>query len=188
MAGQLQLLALAPLLAEQQGVHQGQPGGLGQAQDAQAHAEALRFSEKNRPKDVRDPCDIAPDYPDAHDLMAVFINRLMNRLIASKYFFREYEHLALDWLEDQFKLRAAVQFRLVLVEAKRKATTSGIGQNSVLYRVLRDMLLAYPAHCVKASITWSGRRTRQLLKFIRLGWHTTKPTTELLTSRATSPT
>jgi hypothetical protein len=150
---QLHLLALAPLLAEQQGVHQGQPGGLGHALDAPARAEMLRFPEKNRPKDFRDPCEIAPDHPDAHYVMAVFIIRLMNRIIASKYFFKEYEHAALDWLEDQFKLRAAVQFRLVLVEAKRTATTSGIGQNSVLYRALRDMLLAYPAHGVKASIT-----------------------------------
>ena len=93
--------------------------------------------------------------------MAVFIIRLMNRIIASKYFFKEYEHAALDWLEDQFKLRAAVQFRLVLVEAKRTATTSGIGQNSVLYRALRYMLLAYPAHGVKASIT--KKKTEQLV-------------------------
>jgi hypothetical protein len=158
---QLQLLALAPLLAEQQGVHQGQPGGLGHALDAPARAEMLRFPEKNRPKDFRDPCEIAPDHPDAHYVMAVFIIRLMNRIIASKYFFKEYEHAALDWLEDQFKLRAAVQFRLVLVEAKRTATTSGIGQNSVLYRALRDMLLAYPAHGVKASIT--KKKTEQLV-------------------------
>ena len=54
MAGQLQLLALAPLLAEQQGVHQGQPGGLGHALGAPARAEMLRFPEKNRPKDFRD--------------------------------------------------------------------------------------------------------------------------------------
>ena len=78
--------------------------------------------------------------------MAVHVQRLMNRIITSKYFFKEYEQLALDWLEDQFKLRAAVQFRLVLNQARSTATTSGIGHNSVLYRVLRDMLLAYPAH------------------------------------------
>ena len=53
--------------------------------------------------------------------------------------------MTLDWLEDQFKNRAAVQFRIVLKEANIY-----IGQNSVLYRVLRDMLLAYPAHGIKA--------------------------------------
>jgi len=152
MAVPQQLAALAPLLAEQQAVHVGQPGGLGQAQSREERAVALRFPEKNRPKDFRDPCDVAPDHPDAHDLMNTHIHRLMTRLIASQYYYKEYEQLALDWLEDQFKGRAAVQFRIVLKEAKRVATTSGIGQNSVLYRALRDMLLAYPAHGVKASI------------------------------------
>ncbi len=37
-------------------------------------------------------------------------------------------------------------------EASRTATTSGIGPNSVLYRALRDMITAYPAHGVKAAI------------------------------------
>jgi hypothetical protein len=174
MAGQTQLLALAPLLAEQQGVHPGQPGGLGHALDVPIRAEMLRFPEKNRPRDLRDPCDIAPDHPDAHDVMAVFITRLMDRIIASKYFFKEYEHAALDWLQDQFKGRAAVQFRLVLGEAKRVATTSGIGQNSVLYRVLRDMLLAYPAHGVKASIT--KKKTELLV------WAPNKTVAEIHTS------
>ena len=76
--------------------------------------------------------------------MAVFIRRVMNRIIASKYYYREYEEQALDWLEDQFQDRAAIQLRLVVNEAKRIATTSGIGQNSVLYRVLRDMLFSVP--------------------------------------------
>jgi hypothetical protein len=34
----------------------------------------------------------------------------------------------------------------------RTATTSGMGPNIVLYRSLRDMLAAYPAHGVKAAI------------------------------------
>ena len=67
-------------------------------------------------------------------------------------FLQVHEQLALGWLEDQFKKRAEVQFRLVLKEAKRVATTSGIGPNIVLYRALRDMLLVYPAYGVKASI------------------------------------
>lgn len=99
--------------------------------------------------------------------MAVYIHRIMTHIIASKYFYVEYENQVLDWLEDQFKGRAAVQFRIVLREAKRVATTTGIGQNSVLYRVLRDMLLAYPAHGVKAAIlqkkrevlVWSANKT-----------------------------
>ena len=167
MAAPAQLQLLAPLLVEQQGVQQGAPGGLVQPMDPAARTEGLRFAEKSRPKNVSTPALVAPDAQDAHGLMSVHITRLMNRLIASKYFFKEYEALALDWLEDQFQDRAAVQFRLVLKEAKRVATTSGIGQNSVVYRVLRDMLLEYPAHGVKANIllkrkellVWSSHRS-----------------------------
>ena len=166
-----QLLALAPLLARQQESHVGVPGGLAQAQTPEQRAAELRFPEKNRPKDLKVACTIAPDHRDAHDIMAVFIRRLMNRIIASKYYFREYEEQALDWLEDQFQERAAVQFRLVSTEAKRIATTTGIGQNSVLYRVLRDMLLAYPAHGVKAEIA--------VKKAELLVWSTGKTTAEI---------
>ena len=101
--------------------------------------------------------------------MNTHIYRLMTRLIASQYFYKEYEQLALDWLEDQFKFRAAVQFRIVLKEAKRVATTSGIGQNSVLYRVLRDMLLAFWAPhmalrlplCDAKKMSWYGGQTKR---------------------------
>ena len=140
--------ALAPLLAKQQESHAGLPGGLVQGQTPEQRAILLRYPERNRPKDVKETCTIAPDQSDAHDTMAVFIRRL----IASGYYYREYEEQALDWVEDQFQGRAATQYRLVSNEARRVATTSGIGQNSVLYRVLRDMLLAYPAHGVKAEM------------------------------------
>ena len=50
------------------------------------------------------------------------------------------------------------------------ATTTGIGQHSVLYRVLRDMLLAYPAHALKASI--------MLKKQEQLVWDPTKSSAE----------
>ena len=147
-----QLQALASLLACQQETYAGQPGGLGQPKTPEQRALELRFPEKNRPIDLKETCKIAPDHPNAHDIMAVFINRTMNRIISSKYYYKEYENQTLDCLEDQFKDRAAIQFRLVLREAKRIATTTGIGQNSVLYHVLRDMILAYPAHVVKAAI------------------------------------
>ena len=61
----------------------------------------------------------------------------MTRIIASKYFYVEYENQVLGWLKDQFKGWSAVQFRIVLREDKRVATTTVIGQNRVLYRVLR---------------------------------------------------
>ena len=96
-----QLLALAPLLARQQESHAGLPGGLAQAQTPEQRAAELRFPEKNRPKDLKVACTIAPDHRDTHDTMAVFIRRLMNRIIASKYYYREYEEQSLDWLEDQ---------------------------------------------------------------------------------------
>ena len=167
MAVPVQLASLAVLLAEQQRVQHGGPGGLDRPMTLDERTAGQRFTEKNRPNKLSMSAVVAPDAPDAHDVMAVYINRLMNRMIASKYFFKEYEALALDWLKDQFHDRAAVQFRLLLKEAKRTATTSGIGQNSVIYRVLRDMLLAYPAHGVKANtllkrkdlLVWSANKT-----------------------------
>jgi len=85
-----QLLALAPLLACQQETHAGQPGGLGQETPEQRPLE-LRIPEKNRPRDLQEACKIAPDHLNAHDTMAVFINRVMNRIIASKYYYRVWE-------------------------------------------------------------------------------------------------
>jgi len=52
----------------------------------------------------------------------------------------------------QFKGRAADHWVLVVAAARVTATTSGIGHNSVLYRCLRDMLLAYPATGIKANL------------------------------------
>jgi hypothetical protein len=60
---------------------------------------------------------------------------------------------------------------MVVREASRTATTSGIGPNSVLYPALRDMLLAYPAHGVKAAIM---RR-----KATDLVWVSNKTTVEI---------
>ena len=53
--------ALAPLLAKQQASHDGPPGGLGQGQTPEQRAILLRYPERNRPKDVKDTCKIAPD-------------------------------------------------------------------------------------------------------------------------------
>ena len=69
----------------------------------------------------------------------LYIIRLMTRLIASKWYYKEYEDLAMDWVEDQFAERAADTWRRVTAVTKRTATTSGIGPNSVLYRSLRDI-------------------------------------------------
>ena len=52
----------------------------------------------------------------------------------------------------QFKGRAADHWVLVVAAARVTATTSGIGHNSVLYRCLRDILLAYPATGIKANL------------------------------------
>ena len=57
-----------------------------------------------------------------------------------------------DCLEDMFSGRAADQWHMVIRETKRTATTSGIGHNSMMYSSIRDILLAYPAHGVKADL------------------------------------
>jgi hypothetical protein len=84
--------------------------------------------------------------------MAQHIAKLAGRLVAAKYYLKELEQVAMDWIQDQFSGCAADHWQCVAREATRTATTSGIGPNSVLYRALRDMLLAYPATGVKAAI------------------------------------
>jgi hypothetical protein len=74
-------------------------------------------------------------------------------------------------MEDQFAERAADTWRRVTAVTKRTATTSGIGPNSVLYRSLRDMLHAYPAHGVKNHI--------MARKFKELVWTPTKTVVEI---------
>ena len=58
----------------------------------------------------------------------------------------------MEWLAMQFQGRAADHWVRVVGAARVTATTSGIGHNSVLYRCLRDMLLAYPATGIKANL------------------------------------
>jgi hypothetical protein len=126
--------------------------GLGAAMPAQERTDLLNFTHKHKSKDFSDSSSVAPDQVNAHDIMCKQIVKITNRLIASKYFLKELEQLALDWLEDQFTGRAADQWHIIVREASRTATTSGIGPNNVLYRQLCDMLLAYPVHCIKSTI------------------------------------
>jgi hypothetical protein len=113
----------------------------------------------------------APDQAGAHDAVVLYIIRLMTRLITSKWYYKEYEDLAMDWVEDQFAERAADTWRRVTAVTKRTATTSGIGPNSVLYRSLRDMLHAYPAHGVKNHIM--ATKSKELV------WTPTKTVVEI---------
>jgi hypothetical protein len=69
----------------------------------------------------------------------------------------------LEWLASQFAGRAAEKWTRIVAAARITATTSGIGHNSVLYRCLRDMVLAYPAVGIKAHL--------QMRKFRDLVWN-----------------
>jgi hypothetical protein len=134
---------LEPLIANQRDVHQGQPGGLGQAMTVAEREAALLFCQRNKPEKMRHPCTTI----------------------------RSTEDLAMDWVEDQFAERASDTWRRVTAVTKRTATTSGIGPNSVLYRSLRDMLYAYPAHGVKNHIM--ARKSKELV------WTPTKTVVEI---------
>ena len=91
----------------------------------------------------------------------------MHKLIASKWYLKELEAVALEWLATQFQGRVADHWVRVVGVARVTATTSGIGHNSVLYRCLRDMLLAYPATGIKVNLllrkvsdlTWKSKAT-----------------------------
>jgi hypothetical protein len=79
---------------------------------AQERTDLLNLAHKNKPRDYLDSYSVAPDHVNEHDLMCKHIVKLTNRLIASKYFLKELEQLALDWLEDQFTGRAADQWHI----------------------------------------------------------------------------
>lgn len=170
---------LVALLAAQQSVQAGAPGGLGEALAPEARALALTHAARFKPVDVRDPCSVAPDAPDAHDIINRHITILVDKLVAAKWFLLELEAVALDWLASQFKGRAADHWYRVVREARVTATTTGIGPNSVLYRCLRDMLLAYPATGIKAALLrrkaadlpWKPKATVEQIQSITIAYY-----------------
>ena len=103
---------------------------------------------------------MAPDDPDAHEAIYKHITVLMEKLIAAKWFLKDLEAVALEWLAGQFTGRAADKWTRVVAAARVTATTSGIAHNSVLYRCLRDMVLAYPAVGIKSQLQM--RKARDL--------------------------
>jgi hypothetical protein len=119
-----------------------------------------RLAARFRCDSVRSPFSLAPDEPDAHEAIHKHITILMEKLIAAKWFLKDLEAVALEWLASQFTGRAAEKWTRVVAAARVTATTSGIAHNSVLYRCLRDMVLAYPAVGIKAQLQM--RRLRDL--------------------------
>lgn len=150
MAGNV--ASLVALQAEQAGVQTGQPGGLGAAITDADRQALMQWALRSKPTSFRQAFASGPEEENAHNDMGIHIDKIIRRLIACKYFLKEMEKTALDWIEEQFVGRAADQWHIVVREASRIATVSGIGPQSVLWRALRDMLAAYPAHGVKAAI------------------------------------
>jgi hypothetical protein len=91
---------LIRLQAEQAATHAGNPNGLGQTLTAQERADLVTFANRNKPKDFSESCSVATDHANTDDIMVKQVVKLMGRLITSKYYLKELEHLAMDWLED----------------------------------------------------------------------------------------
>jgi hypothetical protein len=72
---------LTGLLAQQQGTHQGAPGGLGNPLDANERAILLKHASQFKPVTFRECCLVAPDHIDAHDKMAQHIAKLAADLL-----------------------------------------------------------------------------------------------------------
>ena len=64
------------------------------------------------------------DAPDAHDIIYKHITILMNKLVAARWFLKELEPVALEWLAAQFKGRAADYWQRIVGVARVTATTS----------------------------------------------------------------
>jgi len=161
------IATLQQLLAAQQGAHQGLPGGLGNPLTDAELEVLLKYAARFRCENVRVPFTAAPDEPDAHDAIHRQITVLLHKIIATKWFLKELEAVALEWLATQFQGRAADHWARIVSVARVTATTSGIGHNSVLYHSLRNMLLAYPVTGIKANLlqrkardlTWNRKDT-----------------------------
>jgi hypothetical protein len=88
---------LTGLLAQQQGTHQGAPGGLGNPLDANERAILLKHESQFKPVTFRKCCSVAPDHIDAHDKMAKHIGKLASRLLADDdvfYLFLQKQNIA----------------------------------------------------------------------------------------------
>jgi hypothetical protein len=72
---------------------------------------------------VREPLTVEPDEPDAHDAVHKYITVLMDKIIAAKWFLKDLEAVALEWLAMQFKGRAADHW--VRIVAAARVTTHG---------------------------------------------------------------
>jgi hypothetical protein len=178
---QRHLPLLQCLMVAQPGVHRGAPGGLDRDLTPELseldvlHRHATRF----RCESVRSPFALAPDEPDAHEAVHRHITILMDKLIAAKWFLKDLKAVALEWLAGQFTGRAAEKWTRVVAAARITATTSGIGHNSVLYRCLRDMVLAHPAVGIKAhlqlrklhDLVWSRKDTSSACPGFRDTFH-----------------
>jgi hypothetical protein len=155
-----QLQLLQRLMAAQQGVHRGALGGLDRELTPEELDALQRHATRFRCESVRSPFSLAPDEPDAHEAIHKHITILMDKLIAAKWFLKDLESVALEWLAGQFTGRAAEKWTRVVAAARVTATTSGIAHNSVLYRCLRDMVLAYPAVGIKDQLQMRRLRER----------------------------
>ncbi len=121
----------------------------------------------------------------SHNELNNVIKCIVPRLVSSKWYHKDTELQAMDWLEDQFTCRAANQWHLVAREASRTATTLGIGPNSILYHSLHDMITTYPAHDVKAAIlrhstvdlVWAPGPTKPPWRSTLSSWRTMRRTT-----------
>ena len=125
------LALLQRLMPAQQGVHHGSPGGLGNALTPEELEALHRHATQFRCESVRNPFSLAPDEPDAHEAVHKHITILMDKIIAAKWFLKDLEAVALEWLAGQFTGRASEKWTRVVATARITATTSGIGHYSV---------------------------------------------------------
>ena len=51
---------------------------------AQERADLVTFANRNKPKDFRESCSVAPDHVNPHDIMSKQVVKFMHRVIASK--------------------------------------------------------------------------------------------------------
>ena len=86
---------------------------------------------------------LPPSAPGAQPALLLTLERICRHIEAYKMAHLSQEGRTILWVEGQFGEPALTSFQTMHQEARATESVSGIGQNSVLYRLLRGMIIMY---------------------------------------------
>ena len=109
-------------------------------------AELEEYLKLSSRQSVTNPAQIftmPPSAPGAQPALLLALERICRHIDAYKMAHLSQEGRTILWVEAQFGEPALTSFQTVHQEARATESVSGIGQSSVLYRLLRGMIIMY---------------------------------------------